>query len=270
MPLNIGDALETGIERSVSRVALTFAAIVFVLQAIEQLAASTVFANQVRAGLYPQDTPVHYFYPGPALPIGLPAVGVLTTVVGLLLVFVAIALFRGLESDADAVTSDLFTRRWLGALVHFVLLVILFALVALVNVIPVLGWIVFVYLVVALYFAPIRIAVADEGVITALKSSWELTRDNRLRLFALGVVFVVVLFVGFLVGLLLGVVPVVGFLLKALVNAYFVVLNAAVAVAAYDQLVDGRDAAGESTTQGGSDDGDDDQNRTPEPTAVGH
>jgi len=233
----------------------------------------------MQAGTFPTqpNVPMRPLVPGPSLPIGVGGAGLVAVVVFLLLLFVLIGLYRALVDDATSVTADLFTHRWLGAFAHLVALAVVaavvFAVTGLLNIVLIVGTIVWlvlvVFLVVAFYFAPIRIVAEDEGVVTALRESWSLTRGNRLRLFALGLIYAVAAaVVGGIVSAILGFVPFVGFLGNALVSAYFFVLNACVAVAAYDQLLDERASAGQ--VAGGDDGGDDeDESRTPQPTAAG-
>ena len=270
MSLNIGAALETGVERSVTSVALTFVVIVLVLQTVNSIVASTYVDRYFPRGNLPSGTNPQSLVNSPVLPYGLVVVAVVSVVFAILTIFVTIAMFRAFVADIDHVTLDLFTRRGLGAFAHFFALGVVFFLIALLNVIPILGTIVFVFLMVSLWFAPLRIAAADDGFVSAMRTSWALTKGNRLRLFVLAFVFLVVLgVVDFVLVTFLRHVP-GGFIVNSIVSAYLLVLNVTLTVAAYDQLVDERDAAGEPATQGGGDDGDDDRNRTPEPTAVGH
>lgn len=289
MTLKIGSALENGIERSVTRVALTFVAVTFVLDAVATLFASAAVSGAATPSSYANapgmggmggpagmagGNPLN----APALPVGPVASAVVAAVVAVASAFVYLALYRAFVDDVERVTADLFTHRWLGAFAHLVALaivaVVVFAVTALLNLVPVLGtivWVVLVvFLVVAFYFAPLRIAAEDEGFVTALSETWALTSGNRLRLFALGAVYLLVAgLVSAVLQAVFGFVPYVGFLGTALVTAYFTVLNAAVTVAAYDQLLaeDEGDAAA-SDDAGGPDDGDG-GDRTPRPTAVG-
>lgn len=262
MSLKIGQALEDGIQRSTTSVALPFVVIAFVLQALTRVSASTYVARLLQGRELPQGLSVADLTSAPVLPIGLGGVALLYVLIAVGFVFVYIGLFRAFVGDADALTADLFTRRALGAFVHYVLFGVIFGVVALVNVVPVLGQIVFFFLVTALWFAPLRIAAEDDGAITALKRSWSLTSGNRLRLFGLGFVYVlVVAVVGAVAGAVFGLVPYVGFIGSALVSGYFSVLSVAVTVAAYEQL------AGEDAPEiGGVDD--DAGGVTPQPTAV--
>ncbi|GGL33530.1 hypothetical protein GCM10009037_16450 [Halarchaeum grantii] len=262
MSLKIGQALEDGIQRSTTRVALPFVVLAFVFQALASVSASTYVARLLQGRDLPQGMSVADLTSGPVLPIGLGGVALLYVLLAVGFFFVYIALFRAFVDDVDALTADLFTRRALGAFVHYVLFGVIFFFIALVNVVPVLGQIVFIFLVTALWFAPLRIAAEDDGAVTALKQSWSLTSGNRLRLFGLGFVYVLVAGIANAVaGGIFGLVPYVGFLGTALVSGYFTVLNVATTVAAYEQLT-GDDAP---VTDGTDDDA---GGVTPQPTAV--
>ncbi|WP_435098646.1 hypothetical protein [Halarchaeum sp. P4] len=256
MSLNIGQALEDGVGQSTTRVALSFVAIMTVLQALASVSASTYLARMMQGRDLPQGMSVADLTSAPVLPIGLGGVAVLYLLLAVAFAFVYIALFRAFVGDADALTGDLFTRRALGAFGHYVLLGIAYFVVALVNVVPVLGQIVFFFLITALWFAPLRVAAEDDGALTALKRSWSITSGNRLRLFGLGAIYAIAAgVINLIAGTVFGFVPYVGFLLTAVVSSYLVVLGVAATVAAYDQL------EGEDEDDAGS--------VTPQPTAAG-
>jgi len=255
MSLNIGDALETGVERSVTSVALVFVVIEFVLQIVGTVSASTVVLQSLTgrtlpSGLTPQD-----LVTSPTIPLGLAGALVLLVVIALVSILVTIALLRAFVADAERVSADLFTRRGIAAFGHLLAFGIVLSVFAAINVVLVIGTIVYVFVLVCVWFAPLRIAAEDEGFVSAMRESWALTRGNRLRLFALGVIFVVI--AGVVVGILdavLGRAP-GGFVVLSAVYAYFTVLNAGLTVAAYEQLLDESGGDGSSAT--------------PQPTAAG-
>ncbi|GAD51871.1 hypothetical protein MBEHAL_0631 [Halarchaeum acidiphilum MH1-52-1] len=265
MTLNIGAALEDGLRRSVTRVALAFVAVQFVFQGLLGSFVPTVAVNYLHRYRGRLPSTVALSRTGPALPIGSGVAALLAVVLALGYVFVVAALYRAFVDDAAHVTTDLFTHRALGAFGHLLALGVVTFVVAFVNVVPVLGWVVFVFLAVAFWFAPLRIAAEDDGVVTALKASWRLTRGNRLRLFAIGLAFVVVTgTVVNAVGLAFGMFSAVYSLVNALLSAYFTVLNVAVTAACYHQLV-ADDAGDDGATDGPADS--DDGSVTPQPTA---
>jgi hypothetical protein len=94
-----------------------------------------------------------------------------------------------------------------------------------------------IYIAVALFFYNYEIIIAEKGVIDAFSGSLDLTANNRLPLFLLGLIFAVlgaVVSNGF--GAALPGASVAGTLVQMLVNAALAVFGIAVAAQAYNQL----------------------------------
>lgn len=246
--LDIGDALEYGFDRLVSRGGATLLAVYVLLQLASQVGFQSLFRQLVGGRMPPAQA--GELYP---LAVGLSAgVGALVSLVLLLasFVFVVVAL-RALYADLDDVPTPEHTRD----LARTVAVIIAVSFVSFVAV--GIGFVLFVlpgvFLAVSLAFAQVAVAVEDAGVIEALRRSWSLTGGNRVRLFALGLVVVVASGVVGAVGSALGfVAPTVGGLLSNALSSVVTFYGFAVLVGAYRQLAGEEPAAvdEESTAAG--------------------
>lgn len=158
------------------------------------------------------------------------------------------------EERRGALRAELFTRRLLWTVGNLVVGAILFG--ALVFVAPLLvtgiafvlhpllgvlvllvALVVMIFLTVALYFYNYQIVVEGSNALNALAESWTLTEGNRLMLFFLGFVFVVVGgIVGGGVGLAVGFNLLLSTVVSQVVNALIGVATIAVAADAFNQL----------------------------------
>ena len=231
----IGAAFSYGVDKLTTRGgAILVAAYVF-HQLVTQLSVQSMFA-QLFADTFSADQ-LDQIYP---LAIDLPVtvsggLFVLLLLVGMALMVVAT---RALYSDIDRLPTADHTRR-LGRTVAVTFVVsIIYGLA--VGIGTVLFVIPGIFLAVSLVFAQPAVILEDAGVIEALERSWSLTSGNRLKLFGLGVLVVVLSgVVGGVVGLFGAFVPVLGDLVSAAVTGVASVFGLAVLVGAYQQLAGG-------------------------------
>lgn len=143
--------------------------------------------------------------------------------------------------NTDGIDGDLATRNillatlngFIGGIVVWGLILVGLAL----FVIPGL------FLAVAFYFLRQEIALNDKNFVQAMADSWRLTKGNRIAVFAIGLVLVIVSqfeLVGSVIGAFAS--PLVGALLAAVLAGVLGVFGAAVVTRAYVQLDDGDDA----------------------------
>ncbi|WP_148286727.1 hypothetical protein [Halarchaeum acidiphilum] len=249
MSLNIGDALETAVGRTLTRAGLTLAGAFFVLQ----LLATLFMTNMSAAGA----TRVP---PSAVTPILLPFGTLVNAVLGLisylLVVYLGLVVVRSMVSDVtDRVPAAFFTRRigpafgwWIVAsIVVGILVTIGFVLLVIPG----------IYLALGLAFVPIYVVVEDETAFTAMQSSWDLATGHRWRLLvALLVPAVVYGVIAGIIGVFLPMATVAGWVLTALLGAVWAVFLQALLAACYRQLRGADDGSDAAETGDGDDDGD--------------
>lgn len=157
----------------------------------------------------------------------------------------SIVAMRAFYRDIDAVPTAEHTRR----LPRTVLVTLVVSL--LVSLAVMVGFVLLVipgiFLAVSFVFAVLVVAVEDAGVLEALERSWALSSGNRIRLFVLGVLLVVVSMLFSVVFSVLNLVsPLASDLGGAILGAVTGVFGVALLVGAYRQLAD--DAASPSTS----------------------
>lgn len=271
MSVNIGDALQNGLGRVGTQAGAIFVGALFLVGVAMTIAQESLMAAVLRrlARMYEvrealREVPdvtstdllraVEEEMALAYIEAGIPIVFAVILGVWILRVLVKIGAIRWfVEKQSGGVDPGLFVRRivWtLGNLfVGWLVYVIAVTIGLLFFVIP--G----IFLGVVLYFYNYEIVVEGENAFTALGNSWELTKGNRIELFALGALFTVV---GFMVGWIVGVVtsfsPIVATIATTLFAGLFGVATIAVAGEAYNQL---RGASGTASIAGsnGSDDG---------------
>ncbi|MFD1512626.1 hypothetical protein [Halomarina rubra] len=227
MSIPVLNTAERGIRRAVTRNGLAFMGILFVIGLLSALL-DVGIASLVTFD--PAD-PTSIEVAAPAF-----GLGVLSFLLGVLSLVVIIAATRVFVSDdTETVPREAFTRRmgwaWLNVFVGTIVYAFVVALGFVAFVIP--GF----FLLVALAFWTVFVAVEDENLLTAMRRSWGLTRGNRLSLFALGVVAVLVS-IG--VGIAFGLVSIVGgpveLVLTQASSAITTVLGLAILTTAYRTL----------------------------------
>ncbi|WP_254761745.1 hypothetical protein [Natrinema marinum] len=219
MVFSIIDAMTDGFSRSTERNGLVFVAVFAVLAVLNALVVPTGFNGEPVSGL-----------------AGLVG-GLLSFAIGLVTVAAVVVALRTFVSDETETIPREFRRRRLGmatlnAFVGTIVFVLLVAFGSLFLLVPGL------FLLVALYYWGVFVAVEDQNFVQAFRSSWGLTKGSRLRLFGLGLAVVTL---GVLVNAT-AVVPAVflgdvaGVVLTQLVAAAVTVYSLATTARAYDQL----------------------------------
>lgn len=239
MSLDIGSALRKGAERTVKRNGLIIAGLLFAVSILTTVFSNSMIQAMVNEGLMPAE------YAAGEIPL---ALGVSSTFSGILLgigmlasAFVGIAAIRTfVSSETETVPKENFTRNAVMALLNLAIGSIAFTLIV------GLGTIAFVipgiFLLVSLYFWNVFVIVEDQNFIEAFKSSWNMTRGNRLELFGLGVIVVIAaMVVGAVSGLLaafmeMGIGASVASIFEQIPSAFISAFSLATLAQAYNQL----------------------------------
>lgn len=232
--VNIGGAFSYGFDRLLTRGGAILLAAYILVQLVSQVSSQSLFmgifsestSTEGMSQLYPfaLDLPI-------AISGGLLA---LLTVVGFVLNIVAM---RAFYADIDSVPTADHTRRLARTAVVFFFVSLFFGLAVGIGLVFLI--VPGIFLLVSLFFAPITVVIEDAGVVEAFERSWELTSGNRIRLFALGVIFVVgSAVIGGIVSLIGTAAPLVGSLGTTIVNGIVTVFGIGVQIGAYRQLAD--------------------------------
>ncbi|WP_312911840.1 hypothetical protein [Natronosalvus caseinilyticus] len=225
MGIPIIDTMTDGFERATTRNGLRFVAVFAILS----IASVLLSPMRLDAG-------------EPAVPIvgfGGAVAGLLSIVVAIATVVAAIVALRTFAAGETETIPDAFVRRNVGwATLNVILGGIAFGLIV------AFGTVLFVvpglFLLVSLYYWAVFVAVEDQNALEGFRSSWQLTRGNRLRLFGLGVaVFVTGAVVTAAFALPVALLGIVGGVLAQVVSAAITVYVLATTVSAYEQLRDG-------------------------------
>jgi hypothetical protein len=210
MSFEIGDPLSEGFDRLTERNGLMFVGLFVALGVITSLLAadfaSAVIADLVESGdLDPADiqsdtNPLLGDDPTEQI-IGLPAsVALFGMFLGVLAhASISIAAARTFAGDeTEEIPREHFTRKLVWSLGNIVVGGFLFSIAL------AIGFVLFVvpglFLLVSLYFWVFPVVLDDESFIGGFAKSWTLTSGNRLPLFFLGVIVVVLSFVTNIVG----------------------------------------------------------------------
>ena len=242
MSLRVINTAERGIRRAVTRNGLVLMGVLFVLG----LATALLDLGLGRLVAVDPADPAAIEFAAPALGAGL-----LSFALGVLSLVVVIGATRIFVSDeTESLPRAAFTRRmgwaWLNVFVGSIVYVVLVALGFVAFVVPGL------FLLVALAFWTVFVAVEDENFVGAMRRSWALTRGSRLDLFALGIVMFVVTFAVSVAFGFVGIVDeTVALVLGQVASAVTTVLGLAVLATAYTTLT-----------------GDDDDEESPETPAA--
>ncbi len=223
MVFSIIDAMTDGFSRATERNGLIFVAVFAVLAVLNALVVPAGFGSTIGTE--------------PASGVAGLVAGLLSFVIGLVTIAAVVVALRTFVSDETEAIPSEFRRRRIGvatlnAFVGTIAFVLLIAVGSVFLLVPGL------FLLVALYYWSVFVAVEDQNFVRAFRSSWALTRGSRLRLFALGFLVVAL---GILVNAT-AVVPAVflgdaaGLVLTQLVAAAVTVYTLATTAQAYDQL----------------------------------
>ncbi|WP_336135913.1 hypothetical protein [Natronomonas amylolytica] len=174
------------------------------------------------------------------IPLGVAAAGLV--VVALLSETVSIVAVRVFATDeTDAIPSNVVTDNVLLATLNgFIGKIVVWGLIWLGLVFFVLPGIFFA---VVFYFLRQEIALRDKNFVSAMADSWRLTKGNRIEVFAVGLVLLIVSQLNAVVSPLSAVVPRIAVsLLTALLGAALAVFGAAVVTRLYVQLREAEEA----------------------------
>jgi hypothetical protein len=261
--LQIVDALSSGIGRLATRDGLILVGLFYVLNAVSGVANALVLPSPAGPGMGPGSPGSG---PGAGAPPApetlLPSLGAalgLSLVVTLVSVVLTIGALRAFVTDAT-LSTELFVRNLPLAFLNYLVGGVVYAVVVLLGL--VLLVVPGIFAMVVLAFWTVLVAVEDENFVAAFGDSWRLTDGSRLRLFALGLVAVVVAvlvslpfgLVGAIVGFLTGggtVAQVVSALVGPIGSAITTVFTLGTLAAAYRQLTtDGGANAGTASGSG--------------------
>lgn len=255
MPIDIGDIVRTGYERTVARNGLQFAAILFVISVLDAM--FSVGLDQRMAslgGTVPGGTaPMSDIVAAPPVSLGLSPVvaGVLSLLLALVSLVVTIAAFRTFVSDeTERLPREHFTETLLWPVVNLIIGSIVFGIAVAIGfvllIVPGL------FLLVSLFFWEVFVAVENENFIEGFRHSWALTSGRRLRLFALGIVVLLVAVVVSIVFAIPGVFlpSVLGFLIEQVGAAIVGVFILATVAETYNRLGVRSGEAGTEPTAG--------------------
>ncbi len=194
MSVDIGEAIQEGGSRTITRNGLYFVAIVWVLGVLNAL-----FTNSITRSMM-EDIPGAGQGPAPFGPptvgpsLGLPpgVAGVLSFVVGLVTVVVSAAAIRTfVTAETETIPGDHFTRNLLWMLVNLIVGGIVFGIAVAIGF--VLLVVPGIFLLVSLFFWNLYVVVEDQNFVDGFRNSWALSSGNRIMLFVLGVVVVIVM-----------------------------------------------------------------------------
>lgn len=177
MELDLEQALRTGIQRTFKPTGLVLASAYFVLGTISAAAAQTLTAEL--GGTF-----FEVSQPSIALPVSAEIAFLLMMVAGLANTIASIVAVRTLVGEAtERIPRQHLTRNMGYAFINIAVGGLAYSIAVL------LGLVLFIvpglYIMSALYFWTIYVAVEDQNFIEAFKSSWKLTEGNRLKVFLL-------------------------------------------------------------------------------------
>jgi hypothetical protein len=236
--LQIGSALSDGIDSLTTRGGARLVAVYVVLQVITQVAINSLFATTL-ADQLPAEA-MNTAYPL-ALDVPLAVSGVVTAIALVATILVSIVAMRALYADLDEVPNAQHTHRLPRTLAVLIVVSLITGVAIGIGLIFLV--IPGIFLAVALVFTQLAVVVEEAGVVGALKRSWSLTKGNRIRLFALGLIVAIVSgILSALFGLLGVVSPAVGNLVSAAITGVMSLFGLAVLVSAYQQITDSESA----------------------------
>ncbi len=196
MPLDVGEALRTGLNRTLKPNGFTLGAAYFLVGIANVVLANTFLLKISRSyGLAMSGAP------GVTLPVSLGAASVLWLVAWILSAVIGIAAIRTfVSSETRIIPREFYTRNMGMAVLNLMAGSIVFGLVV------GLGLLFFVipgiFLLVSLIFWNVYVIVEDQNFIEAMRNSWDITKGSRLDVFLLGIAVVAIsLLVSFLFGI---------------------------------------------------------------------
>jgi hypothetical protein len=247
MSIEVGDVVRRGYERTVARNGLLLAAILFVVSVLDAMFSAGLERQVMPPGGVDAPAPVSDVVTGaPPISLELPPAlaGGLSLLLGLFSVVVTIGAIRTFVTDeTETLPREHFTEDLLWTALNLIVGSIVFGIVVAVGfvflVIPGL------FLLVSLFFWEVFVAVEGDNFVEGFRHSWALTGGRRLRVFALGVVVVLVAVVVSIAFGLPGVfLPrTLGFLVEQVGSALLGVFVLATIAETYNRLVAMEDVA---------------------------
>lgn len=181
MSINITRILKQGYSRSIERNRLMLMGIIFVLTILNGLV-----GNGVEQWPVGQQITMAGVQEVPTVLVPLIVGGVVALVLNIALLVVSIAAIRVFVSDeTERLPREYFTHNMVWTAINFIIGSIAFGIIVALGFVALI--IPGIFLLVALAFWTIYVAVEDQNFIEAFSSSWKLTRGHRFTLFVLGV-----------------------------------------------------------------------------------
>ncbi|WP_340098076.1 hypothetical protein [Salinibaculum salinum] len=250
MSLDIAKALQSGAERMTKRNALIALGLLFGFRVVDTVVSDS-FAERLFVDVINYEERIADLQAQTNQPIQDPGIGEFAfafldlpvsvlSVLALALFVVGIVVRVGIirtfvSEETQSLPTENFTRRLGWTVLNLIIGAIIYFLA--VGIGLVLFIVPGIYIAVALFFYNYEIIIAEKGVIDAFSGSLDLTANNRLPLFLLGLIFAVLgAVVSNVFGAVLPGATVAGTLVRMLVNAALAVFGITVAAQAYNQL----------------------------------
>ncbi|MFB6144940.1 MAG: hypothetical protein ABEJ99_00360 [Candidatus Nanohaloarchaea archaeon] len=182
MKLDISDAVREGFHSTFTDRGIVFIGIFFLINILSTFVGVSVMNNM-------QMFPTPYFYHMVYTQIPRLSWSIFQLALGLASIVATIAALRSFVEDKK-IDQDLFERRIGIATLNFIIGSIAFGLLV------AFGLVFFIipgiFIFVSLIMWTVYISVEDENFIEAMGSSWDMVKGDRLRLFALGIVVILI------------------------------------------------------------------------------
>lgn len=247
MSLDIGQAIEEGGKRTIARNGLYLVALWWVLGVLNSLFGNTIarnFIDQFRGSMGPGAPPMGSPAMGPTLGLSTGVAWILSFLVGLVVLVVTAAAFRTfVTSDTESLPRERFTRNLPWMLVNLIVGGIIFGIAVGVGLILLI--IPGLFILVSLFFWNVYVIVEDQNFVEGFQNSWAATSGNRIMLFVLGVIVVIVTAIlGAVFGVANAVLPgIVGLAITQIGSAFGSVFAVATAARTFLQLTEDEGAA---------------------------
>lgn len=207
MQVNITNILKEAANRASKRNGLMLMGLLFVLSLLSGLLGAGIAQYAGNQQFVPVGAETNAVFALPPL-----VAGVLSLVIGLASLVVSIAAIRVFVSEeTERLPREHFTRRMGWAVLNFIVGVVVFGIIVGLGFVALI--IPGIFLLAALFFWTVFVAVEDQNFIESFRSSWALTKGHRLNLLVLGIVVTLITIVlnavfgvGFVAGTLVGVV----------------------------------------------------------------
>lgn len=244
MALSIESSIENGFNNTKEKNGLIFIGIFFVLDLIINLLFNNLFNPDIPSNFTSTspETGMRIFnkFISELFSLEIIMVGLIGFLVYEIVIIAALRSFA--QDNVHEVQKQFFTRNIGATLLNVIVGGILFT--AVVGFGLILLIIPGIFLAISLGFWIIYVAVEDKNFIESLKESWNLTKDNRLSIFGLLVILLVIfILAGMAVGIIIyfvnifgGVMNPISDILGRLLNGFMIVFELSVLIEAYKQL----------------------------------